>query len=415
MEGFLNSEITENAEGDIFATKNAKDSRSWQDLTSVSLLCVFCVFCGRVCPVPETAILVEPSSRENYTRATPLPWLAAGQFPLYLAPMAGFTDSPFRRLCKEQGADVLVTEFANADGLVRGTERVWEDLFFTPAERPLGIQIFGGDPALMAEAARMVVARLHPDFLDINYGCPADKVTCRNAGSSLLRDLPLLEEIASAVVRAVDIPVTAKIRLGWDEKSIVAPEAAKRLEGAGICALAVHGRTKEQGYRGGADWGVITAVSEAVGIPVIGNGSVDTPEMALRLRNETKLAGLMVGRAALGYPWIFREIKSGLTGQPAPAAPGLAERWAMMLRYADERIALSGRDPATANLGGMRAIFKGMVANMPEAATLRGTLEKVKTRGDLGEVAAAYLKKWVQEDLKHGEHREHGGVFNGKL
>ncbi len=325
---------------------------------------------------------------------SPLPWFGAGRFPLYLAPMAGFTDSPFRRLCKEQGADVLVTEFANAEGLVRGTEAVWQDLYFTPAERPLGVQLFGGDPALMAEAARQVVARLRPDFVDLNFGCPADKVTCRNAGSSLLRDLPLLEKIAAAVVRAVDVPVTAKIRLGWDERSIVAPEAARCLAGAGICALAVHGRTKEQGYRGGADWAVIAAVAEAVAIPVIGNGSVDAPEMAARQRRDTALAGLMVGRAALGYPWIFREIKAGLAGAPRPPAPTLAERWAAMLRYADDRLAQLGRDPATTNLGGMRAIFKSMVKDFPEAAVLRATLERVRTRAELGEHAATHLAKW---------------------
>jgi nifR3 family TIM-barrel protein len=308
--------------------------------------------------------------------------------------MAGYTDSPFRRLCKEQGADVLVTEFANAEGLVRGTEAVWQDLYFTEAERPLGVQLFGADPALMAEAARRVVARLRPDFIDINYGCPADKVTCANAGSSLLRDLPLLEKIASAVVGAVNIPVTAKIRLGWDERSIVAPEAAQRLEGAGICALAVHGRTKEQGYRGGADWAVIAAVAEAVTIPVIGNGSVDAPEMAARQRRETSLAGLMVGRAALGYPWIFREIKAGLAGEPPPPAPTLAERWGAMLRYADDRIAQLGRDPATTNLSGMRAMFKSMVKDFPEAAALRGALERVRTRAELGGHAAAHLAKW---------------------
>ncbi len=323
----------------------------------------------------------------------PLPWFSAGRFPLYLAPMAGFTDSPFRRLCREQGADVLVTEFANAEGLVRGTPLAWGDLHFTPVERPLGVQIFGGDPDLMAEAARRVVERLRPDFMDINYGCPADKVTCRNAGSSLLRDLPLLEKIASAVVGAVAVPVTAKIRLGWDDKSIVAPEAAKRLEGAGIRALAVHGRTKEQGYRGGANWGVITEVARAVSIPVIGNGSVDTPAMALRLRQETNLAGLMIGRAALGYPWIFRELRAGLAGEPPPPKPTLPERWAMMLRYTDDRLAMEGRDPATANLGGLRAIFKGMVKDMPAAAALRGILEKVSTRADLGRVAEEYLKK----------------------
>ncbi|HTB64085.1 MAG TPA: tRNA-dihydrouridine synthase family protein [Opitutales bacterium] len=328
------------------------------------------------------------------TKKSALPWFGTGRFPLYLAPMAGFTDSPFRRQCKEQGADVLVTEFANAEGLVRGTEAVWQDLRFTAAERPLGVQIFGGVPEIMAEAARMVVARLHPDFIDINFGCPADKVTCRNAGSSLLRDLPLLEKIGAAVVDAVDIPVTAKIRIGWDERSIVAPEAARRLEGSGVQALAVHGRTKEQGYRGGADWKVIVEVAEAVAIPVLGNGSVDTPEMAAQLRRDTALAGLMIGRAALGYPWIFRELKAGLEGRPPAPPPTLAERWASMLRYADDRIAFEGRDPATANLGGLRAIFKSMVTDMPEAAMLRGTLEKVKNRVELGEQAAAYLAKW---------------------
>ncbi|HVU38551.1 MAG TPA: tRNA-dihydrouridine synthase family protein, partial [Opitutales bacterium] len=276
-----------------------------------------------------------------------LPWLGAGRFPLYLAPMAGFTDSPFRRRCKEQGADVMVTEFANAEGLVRGTPMAWSDLHFTAEERPLGVQIFGGDPALMAEAARRVVAQLRPDFMDLNFGCPADKITCRNAGSSLLRDLPLLEKIAAAVVNAVPLPVTAKIRLGWDENSIVAPEAARRLEGVGIRALAIHGRTKEQGYRGGADWRVITEVAAAVTIPVIGNGSVDTPAMAARLRKETALAGLMIGRAALGYPWIFRELRAGLEGRPPPPPPSLAERWGLLLRYTDERLALESRDPAT--------------------------------------------------------------------
>ena len=323
-----------------------------------------------------------------------LPWFGAGQFPLYLAPMAGFTDSPFRRLCKAQGADVLVTEFANADGLVRGADRVWNDLYFAATERPLGVQIFGGDPDLMAEAARRIEARLHPDFIDINFGCPAKKVTCRNAGSSLLLDLPLLEEIAASIVRAVATPVTAKIRIGWDERSIVAVEAARRLEGAGVSALAVHGRTKEQGYRGGADWGVITAVANAVAIPVVGNGSVDSPEMAARLRNETKLAGLMVGRAALGYPWIFREIKAGLAAQPRPPIPTLAERWTAMLTYTDDRLAQLGQDPATANLGGMRAMFKSMVKDLPEAANLRGLLEKVRTRAELGEHAAAHQAKW---------------------
>jgi nifR3 family TIM-barrel protein len=332
---------------------------------------------------------------EGATRSG-LPWFGAGKFPLYLAPMAGFTDSPFRRLCREQGADVLVTEFVNAEGLIRGAAVVWADLFFTEAERPLGVQLFGGDPAVMAEAARQVDARLRPDFIDLNFGCPSDRVTCRHAGSSLLRDLPLLEKIAGAVVRAVPAtPVTAKIRLGWDEHSIVALEAARHLENAGVRALAVHGRTKEQGYRGGADWNVIIAVAGAVAIPVVGNGSVDSPEMALRLRRDTALAGVMIGRAALGYPWIFREIQAALAGQPPPPAPGLAERWAAMLRYTDERLAQTGGDAATASLCGMRAMLKSLVKDLPAAAALRAALDKVSTRAELAACAQTHQEKWI--------------------
>jgi nifR3 family TIM-barrel protein len=309
--------------------------------------------------------------------------------------MAGFTDGPFRRLCKEQGADVLVTEFVNAEGLVRGTAAVWADLDFTPAERPLGVQIFGGDPALMAAAARQVVERLRPDFLDLNFGCPADKVTCRNAGSSLLRDLPLLEKIARTVVEALpETPVTAKIRLGWDEHSIVAGEAARRLEDAGVRALAVHGRTKEQGYRGEADWKVIAEVAAAVALPVIGNGGVDSPALAVRLRETTRVAGLMVGRAALGYPWIFREIKAALAGEPAPLPPTLVERWSAILRYVDDRLAREGRDAATADLAGWRAMLKSFAKGLPDGAALRAALEKVRTRGELDTLAGGHLGRW---------------------
>jgi nifR3 family TIM-barrel protein len=345
--------------------------------------------------MPESALMVvAPPS---------LPWFGAGRCPLYLAPMAGFTDGPFRRLCKQQGADVLVTEFAHAESLLRGHEGVWRDLYFAEMERPLGVQIFGGDPEQMAAAARLVVARLRPDFMDINFGCPADKVTCRHAGSSLLRDLPLLERIARAVAAAVpETPVTAKIRLGWDAQSIVALEAARRLEDAGMRALAVHGRTKEQGYSGGADWETIAAVAEAVTMPVVGNGSVDSPALAVKLRQETKVAGLMIGRAALGYPWIFRELKAALAGQAPTVAPSLAERWEAIFRYLDERLELEGKEPDSRNLGGMRAALKSLAKGMPDGAMLRAAIERAANRAELAAIAAEHRKKWESLEIMKG-------------
>ncbi|MFW6353070.1 MAG: tRNA dihydrouridine synthase [Verrucomicrobiota bacterium] len=183
-----------------------------------------------------------------------LPWFENGRFPLYLAPMAGFTDVVFRDLCKAYGADVMVTEFVMANKFLdpRGAEQAWETVDFSPAQRPMGVQIFGSEPAKMGEAARRIVDRLAPDFIDLNYGCPAPKVVDNCAGSSLLLDLPRLAGVASAVVEAVgaEVPVTAKIRLGWDAERLVAVEACRRLEGVGIEAIAIHGRTKVQGYRG---------------------------------------------------------------------------------------------------------------------------------------------------------------------
>src|ERR1700760_731761 len=203
-----------------------------------------------------------------------LPWFQ-DQFPLYLAPMAGVTDTIFRQLCKEQGADVMVTEFVSAEGIFRRNERTLEYLEFVEAERPLGVQLFGGDPAHLGEAARMVADWKQPEFIDLNFGCPVNKVVSKQGGSSLLRDCPLLEKVARAVVQAVaPLPVTAKMRIGWDDRSINAVSNARLLEDSGIQALAVHGRTKDQGYSGEANWDVIARVAAAVRIPVIGNGDL---------------------------------------------------------------------------------------------------------------------------------------------
>jgi nifR3 family TIM-barrel protein len=266
-----------------------------------------------------------------------LPWFGPGQRPLYLAPMSKRTDVAFRQLCKEQGADVMVTEFVQSESLLRDNAKAWDMVDFTESQRPMGVQIFGATPASMARAARMVCDRMKPDFLDLNFGCPAHKVIEQNAGSGLLRCTPLLFDVVKAVKDAIpETPLTAKMRLGWDHATIVAVDVARRLEELGVEAIAVHGRTREQGYSGEAHWGWIAQVAEAVSIPVIGNGDVRDGASALRRFAETKVSALMVGRAALGDPWVFARIKAAMEGREgAFADAGPAERWACMLRLAE--------------------------------------------------------------------------------
>src|SRR4051794_22927203 len=235
-----------------------------------------------------------------------LPWFTSATFPLYLAPMAGVSDKIFRQFCKERGADVLVTEFVSAEGVFRRNERTRGYLDFDECERPIGVQLFGGNAEHMAEAAKQVVDWVQPDFIDLNFGCPVNKVVAKNGGSALLKDCPALTSVARAVVRAVaPLPVTAKIRIGWDADSINAVRVAEILAGQGIAAITVHGRTRAQGYSGQADWNVIGAVASAVSIPVIGNGDITTPQDVARRREETEIAGIMIGRAAMSAPWIF--------------------------------------------------------------------------------------------------------------
>ena len=317
-----------------------------------------------------------------------LPWFENGRFPLYLAPMAGFTDSVFRRLCREEGADVLVTEFVLADAILFGHARAWEAVAFTTEERPVGVQIFGSSPENMAAAARLIVDRVRPDFVDLNFGCPAPKVTQRMAGCALLRDLPLMGRITGAVRRALaDTPLTAKIRIGWDAHSVVAVDAAKVLEEAGIEALAVHGRTRVQGYRGGADWQAIEAVASAVKIPVIGNGSIDGSEASRRLLARSGTRGAMVGRAALGNPWVFSEIKQSLKAGEPPPAPSVEERMRVLVRYAALLQARPNtrRDPD--NIRWMSPRLKAFAKDMPGASRFRRQIDSLRTMEDLGALA----------------------------
>lgn len=316
---------------------------------------------------------------------------APAPFPLFLAPMAGVTNTIFRRLCRERGADILTSEFVSADGILHRNERTREYLEFHPDERPVGVQLFGADPERLAEAARAVRDWVDPDFIDLNFGCPVNKVVCKQGGSALLKDCPLLERVARAVVTAVaPLPVTAKIRTGWSAATINAPTTARILEAAGVARLAVHGRTKEQGYSGEANWDVIAEVAESVRIPVIGNGDIASAADALRRRTGTRVAGLMIGRAAMTNPWIFAEIKAAFAGEAgAFRTPTLEDRWAFIVHHC--RLETARRGDERRAIHGMRSRLMAYSRGMPHGRHLRERFARVESVAGVEDLAAAHL------------------------
>ncbi len=263
--------------------------------------------------------------------------------PLVLAPMAGITDFPFRGICKEMGAGLVFSEMVSVEALIREHKRTHGMLHTDAAERPVVFQLFGSKPASMAEAAH-IVSQGAADFIDINMGCPVPKIIKSGSGAALLRDTGLAKEIMAAVVGASKVPVTIKIRLGWDARNIVAVDLAQAAEAAGIAAVTVHARTKAQGFSGQADWDMIRTVKQAVTIPVIGNGDVKTAQDAKRIMEETGCDGVMIGRAIQGYPWIFREAKHFLETGLVPAPPTLEERQSIMLRHLRDMAGLVGEN-----------------------------------------------------------------------
>ncbi len=248
-------------------------------------------------------------------------------FPLLLAPMEDVSDPPFRKVCKANGADLMYTEFISSEGLIRDAIKSKVKLDIFDYERPIGIQIFGGDEEAMSLSAKIIEAT-GPDLLDINFGCPVKKVVCKGAGAGILKDIPKMVQLTKSVVNATHLPVTVKTRLGWDESSKNIEEVAERLQDIGIKALSIHGRTRMQMYKGEADWTLIAKVKNnpRIHIPIFGNGDIDTPQKALEYKNRYGVDGIMIGRAAIGYPWIFREIKHYLaTGELLPP-PNISER-----------------------------------------------------------------------------------------
>ncbi|MEX2580890.1 MAG: tRNA dihydrouridine synthase DusB [Verrucomicrobiales bacterium] len=322
-----------------------------------------------------------------------LPWFRNDQFPLYLAPMAGVTDLVFRRICKELGADVMVTEFVSAEGIIQADERTRVYTEFDDEQRPVGVQLFGADGARMAEAAKKIIDWKQPDFIDINFGCPVKKVVSRNGGSSLLKDCPVLADVASKIARGVgeQVPVTAKIRIGWDQNLINAPEVCRLLEDSGMQAIAIHGRTRAQGYSGEADWEVIDKCSRTVSIPVVGNGDVSTGADVEHRRRTTGVRGVMIGRAAMQYPWVFRDAKHYLrTGEQPPPLP-IDERWELILRHA--RMLLEwGKFPTERHaMQSLRSRLMAYSKGLPQGKSLRTRFSTVASAMELEAIAEEHL------------------------
>jgi nifR3 family TIM-barrel protein len=311
--------------------------------------------------------------------------------PVMLAPLAGVSDAPFRLLCREQGAAWVCSELVSSDGLVRGSQKTLDYLYFFPEERPVGVQLFGSDPAVMAEAARYVSARppeLRPDFIDINIGCPVHKVVTREAGAALLCNLPLLGTMVRAVVEASSLPVTAKTRCGWDNDHRNGVEVAQLLEQSGVAMIAIHARTRAQKFEGKADWAVIAEAKRRVKIPLVGNGDVTSPAAAKRMLEETGCDAVMIGRASFGNPWIFRETRALLEGRPVPALPTPRERLAALTRQFRLLLSISAERHAAHEI---RKHVAWYVKGLPNAAPFKERGQKIERAAELEALAAEYL------------------------
>jgi len=269
--------------------------------------------------------------------------VSLGEFPLLLAPMEDVSDPPFRALCKAQGCDMVYTEFISVEGLIRNADKSIQKLDISDEERPVGIQIFGSDEQSMVQAAE-IIERTQPEVLDINYGCPVKKVVCKMAGAGILQDIDKMVSLTKAVVRATTLPVTVKTRLGWDDNTKNIVEVAERLQDIGIQALSIHGRTRKQMYTGEADWSLIARVKEnpRMRIPIFGNGDIDSPQKALLYKERYGVDGIMIGRASIGNPWIFREVKQYLEDGTILSPPTLEERIDAVLQHLHRSIQWKG-------------------------------------------------------------------------
>lgn len=325
------------------------------------------------------------------------PYAVAHPVPLYLAPMAGVSESPFRRLCRRFGADVVVTEFLSAEGIRRENAATIAKLRFGDDERPIGVQIFGAEPAAMGEAAAFVTDVFAPEFIDINFGCPVKKVVRRNGGSGCLKDLGLVAGVIRAVSRATPLPVTVKIRSGWSEEMRDPVAIARRCEDAGARVLTLHPRTRTQMYSGAARWDEIAAVVDVLSIPVLGNGDIRTAGDVARMRETTGCAGVMIARGSFGQPWIFTQARALLDGRAMPPAPPVEERFAIALEHARMAAAYEA-DPRGAAIE-FRKHLGWYVKGLPGSADLRRRLHQVSDLREVETIFGDYLDARRRGDL----------------
>lgn len=321
-----------------------------------------------------------------------------GDFPLLLAPMEDVSDPPFRAVCKEGGADLMYTEFVSSEGLIRDAAKSVQKLDIFEYERPIGIQLFGSDIETMGECTK-IATKAGPDLIDINYGCPVKQVACRGAGAALLQDIPKMVKMTEAVVKATHLPVTVKTRLGWDESTKNIEDVAERLQDIGIKALTVHGRTRVQMYKGDADWTLIGRIKDnpRIKIPIFGNGDIDSPEKAIEYRDRFGVDGIMIGRASIGYPWIFNEIKHFIKTGEHLAPPNTAERVRVCRKHLDFSIKWKGERTGILEMRRHYATyFKGLNNFKPYRMRLVETLDYAHILEILDEVTDIYALEKVE-------------------
>ena len=310
--------------------------------------------------------------------------LDLGNFPLLLAPMEDVSDPPFRAVCKRGGADLMYTEFISSEGLIRDAAKSKQKLDIFEYERPIGIQLFGGDIGNMREAAE-IAAAAKPDLIDINYGCPVKAVACKGAGAALLQDIPKMVKMTEEIVKSVSLPVTVKTRLGWDDKTKNIVEVAERLQDIGIAALTVHGRTRVQMYKGEADWTLIGKIKEnpRMKIPVFGNGDIDSPEKAKEYFERYQVDGIMIGRAAIGFPWVFNQIKAYLKDGTIIPAPDIQERIATVQQHLDFSIRWKGD---RLGIFEMRRHYAPYFKGLPDFKSYRTRLVEAPDYASVGDI-----------------------------
>ena len=316
-------------------------------------------------------------------------------FPLLLAPMEDVSDPPFRAVCKKHGADLMYTEFISSEGLIRDAMKSRQKLDIFEEERPVGIQIFGGDEEAMAISAGIVDA-VNPDLLDINFGCPVKKVVCKGAGAAVLKDIDLMVRLTKAVINSCNVPVTVKTRLGWDFDSINIIEVAERLQDIGVQALSIHGRTRSQLYKGEADWSWIAKVKDhpRIKIPIFGNGDIDSPQKALEYKNKYGVDGIMIGRAAIGYPWFFREVKHYFaTGQTLPP-PTIEERLEVIRQHLRASVAWKG---PRIGIFEMRRHYANYLKGIDNIKPLRSKLVMLNTMEEIEETLENFSTSILSE------------------